>query len=81
VSIPREQTWVEYAFALPVQRAGMLVTYLIQRLQHVALQPAGVSCRTVSPSRLLRFATNTNWQSYAGEATMSHSRRWLTRLA
>ena len=72
----REQTWVEYAFALLVFSAfGLLVTYLIQRLQHLLpLNPQAFPA--VGPELAFNtaasFTTNTNWQSYAGETTMSY---------
>jgi K+-transporting ATPase ATPase A chain len=76
-----EQTWKGYALALLVfSAAGVLVTYLIQRLQHVL--PLNPQARlAVGPelafNTAVSFATNTNWQAYAGESTMSH----LTQMA
>jgi K+-transporting ATPase ATPase A chain len=72
----REQTWKEYAFALLVFSAiGMLATYLIQRLQGaLPLNPqhfAGVE-RSLAFNTAASFTTNTNWQSYSGESTMSY---------
>ena len=55
--------------------ARMLLTYLVLRLQHVLpLEPAGLPA---VPDRqafetAASFTTNTNWQSYAGETTMSY---------
>ncbi len=53
----------------------MLLTYFILRLQHVLpLNPQHLAA--VDPSLAFNtaasFTTNTNWQSYAGESTMSH---------
>ena len=77
----KEQTWVEYAVALLVFSAfGVLVTYAIQRAQHLLpLNPQHLGA--VSPALAFNtaasFATNTNWQSYSGESTMSY----LTQMA
>ncbi len=76
-----EQTWQRYAGALLAFSAfSMLVTYGIQRLQQLlpfnpqAMGPveAGSAFNTAAS-----FTTNTNWQGYAGEATMSY----LTQMA
>jgi K+-transporting ATPase ATPase A chain len=77
----REQTWVEYATAVLVFSAfGLLVTYALQRLQHLLpWNPRGFAA--VEPALAFNtaasFTTNTNWQSYAGESTMSY----LTQMA
>ena len=77
----KEQTWVEYTASLLVfSLIGVLVTYAIQRLQHVLpLNPAHMPA--VGPessfNTAVSFTTNTNWQGYAGEATMSY----LTQMA
>ncbi|HJQ99472.1 MAG TPA: potassium-transporting ATPase subunit KdpA [Candidatus Polarisedimenticolaceae bacterium] len=72
----REQSWTAYTFGvLAFSGATMLLTYAIQRLQHVLpfnpqhLGPveAGSAFNTAAS-----FTTNTNWQGYAGEATMSY---------
>src|SRR5215471_2523352 len=76
-----EQTWKQYAFGLlAFSLFGMLVTYFIQRLQHVLpLNPQHFAA--VSPDLAFNtaasFTTNTNWQSYTGESTMSY----LTQMA
>jgi potassium-transporting ATPase potassium-binding subunit len=72
----REQTWQVYsAGLLAFSAVTMIVTYGIQRLQHLLpfnpqkLGPveAGSAFNTAAS-----FMTNTNWQGYAGEATMSY---------
>jgi K+-transporting ATPase ATPase A chain len=77
----REHTWKQYAFALLVFSAiGMLVTYLFQRLQHLLpLNPQhfGAVEPTSAFNTAASFTTNTNWQGYAGESTMSY----LTQMA
>jgi len=72
----KEQNWKQYGIALAFfSLAGMLLTYLVLRLQHILpLNPQHFAA--VEPSLAFNtaasFATNTNWQSYAGESTMSH---------
>ena len=77
----REQNWKEYTFALlAFSLFGMVVTYLFQRLQHVLpLNPQhfGAVEQTSAFNTAASFATNTNWQGYSGESTMSY----LTQLA
>src|ERR1051325_836787 len=68
----REQTWKEYTFALLLFSAvSLLVTYLLLRLQgHLPGNPqrfAGVE-PALAFNTAASFATNTNWQSYAGES-------------
>ncbi|MHB8872695.1 MAG: potassium-transporting ATPase subunit KdpA, partial [Myxococcaceae bacterium] len=76
-----EQDWKQYTLALLVFSAlGVLVTYAIQRLQHVLpLNPQKLAA--VGPELAFNtaasFTTNTNWQAYAGESTMSY----LTQMA
>ncbi len=76
-----EQHWTRYALALLVfNLAGLLAVYAIQRLQGVLpLNPAGLPA--VPPdlafNTAVSFATNTNWQSYGGESTLSY----LTQMA
>ena len=71
-----EQHWVTYGVAmLTFSFAGFVIMYAIQRLQNVLpLNPAGQSA--VSPdlafNTSVSFVTNTNWQSYVPETTMSY---------
>lgn len=73
--------WRTYAFALLAFNAiGAFAVYGLQRLQAVLpLNPAGMAA--VSPdssfNTALSFVTNTNWQGYAGEATMSYLTQML----
>ena len=71
-----DQPWTQYAIAMLVFSAVSLVfTYAILRLQHyLPLNPAG---QGVIPPHLawntaMSFTTNTNWQSYGGESTLSY---------
>jgi K+-transporting ATPase ATPase A chain len=77
----REMTWSHYAIALLVFNVlGALVVYVLQRLQlwlplnpqHLAAVSADSSFNTA-----VSFVTNTNWQGYTGESTMSY----LTQMA
>lgn len=72
----QEQRWTVYAFSLlAFSLVSFLLVYAIQRLQgHLPLNPVdlpGVP-ENVSFNVAVSFMTNTNWQPYAGEATMSH---------
>jgi K+-transporting ATPase ATPase A chain len=72
----REQGWRGYAIALLLfNLLGILLVYLAARLQGVLpLNPQGFGgvSHAVAFNTAISFVTNTNWQSYAGEATMSH---------
>jgi K+-transporting ATPase ATPase A chain len=72
----KEQTWQSYTAAmLAFSAVGLLLTYVIQRLQHVLpLNPDALPAVTpeLAWNTALSFTTNTNWQAYAGESTMSH---------
>jgi K+-transporting ATPase ATPase A chain len=72
----REQDWREYARSLIIfSLAGLLFTYVVLRLQHfLPLNPQKFG--SVQPDLAFNtaasFATNTNWQNYAGETTLSY---------
>ncbi len=71
-----EMDWRRYTVALlTFNLAGLALLYLLQRMQGVLpLNPAhlpGVGAATAFDTAV-SFATNTNWQSYAGETTMSY---------
>ena len=72
----KEQGWRGYAIAMLLfSVAGILLTYAIERLQfYLPLNPQGFSGvpAPVAFNTAVSFITNTNWQSYAGEATMSN---------
>jgi K+-transporting ATPase ATPase A chain len=74
----REMDWKEYAIAMLLfSVVSMLVLYLIERIQglkfmpwnpqHLANVPAALAFNTAAS-----FTTNTNWQNYGGESTMSY---------
>ena len=76
VGASTEQTWREYAMALlAFNVAGTIILYGILRLQtFLPLDPQhfpGAS-PDLAFNTAISFATNTSWQSYAGEATLSH---------
>ncbi|HLX83086.1 MAG TPA: potassium-transporting ATPase subunit KdpA [Terriglobales bacterium] len=76
-----EMRWTEYAVSMLLfSGISMLVLYLIERLQHLLpLNPqkfAGVG-QTLAFNTAASFTTNTNWQNYSGESTMSY----LTQMA
>ncbi len=72
----REQTWIAYTFSLLAFSAvGLLLTYFILRFQDcLPLNPQhfpGLAPH-LAFNTAVSFTTNTNWQSYTGEATMSY---------
>jgi len=77
----REMAWTTYAFAvLAFNLAGFLAVYAIQRMQgSLPLNPEGVTGVEARSSfnTAISFVTNTNWQGYAGEATMSYLTQML----
>jgi potassium-transporting ATPase potassium-binding subunit len=77
----QEMGWKTYALAMLLFNvAGLLVVYLLQRVQGVLpLNPQGLGA--VSPdssfNTAVSFASNTNWQGYGGETTMSYLTQML----
>jgi K+-transporting ATPase ATPase A chain len=77
----QEMRWTQYAVAvLAFSLVGLLLAYALQRLQnYLPLNPAGMAA--VSPdssfNTSVSFNTNTNWQGYAGESTMSYLTQML----
>ena len=80
-SADKSMNWSHYALALLAFNAlGVLVVYALQRLQAwLPLNPAGMAA--VSPdsafNTAVSFVSNTNWQGYAGESTMSYLTQML----
>ena len=80
-SADKSMNWASYAVALLAFNAlGALAVYALQRFQLVLpLNPAGMAA--VSPdssfNTAVSFATNTNWQGYSGEQTMSYLTQML----
>jgi K+-transporting ATPase ATPase A chain len=76
-----EMRWTEYAVAmLMFSGFSMLLLYLIERVQQLLpLNPQkfGAVAQDLAFNTAASFTTNTNWQNYAGETTMSY----LTQMA
>ncbi len=72
----REQGWVAYAMAmLAFSVAGFITLYAVQRFQNLLpLNPQGFDpvASDLAFNTSVSFITNTNWQNYGGETTMSH---------
>jgi potassium-transporting ATPase potassium-binding subunit len=71
-----EQRWTTYAFSLfGFSLFSFFAVYALERLQpHLPFNPTGMPAVTphLSFNTAVSFMTNTNWQSYGGETTMSH---------
>jgi potassium-transporting ATPase potassium-binding subunit len=76
-----EMRWTEYAFAMLLfSGATMLLLYLIERVQQWLPwnpQKFGAVGQALAFNTASSFTTNTNWQNYSGESTMSY----LTQMA
>jgi K+-transporting ATPase ATPase A chain len=76
VNPEKEQNWQEYTLALLLfGLAGVLVTYGLLRMQHfLPFNPQNLG--SVPPdlafNTAVSFTTNTNWQAYSGESTLSY---------
>jgi K+-transporting ATPase ATPase A chain len=72
----RGQNWLHYTLAmLAFNAGGFALLYAILRLQHLLpLNPLGFGPLTphLAFNTAVSFVSNTNWQSYGGETTMSH---------
>ena len=71
-----EMRWTEYAFSMLLFSGGsMLLLYLIQRVQQFLPwnpQKFGAVAQALAFNTAASFNTNTNWQAYSGESTMSY---------
>ncbi len=73
-----EQRWTQYAAALlSFSIFGFLLTYLLQRAQgFLPFNPRHFNAANVPPdlafNTAISFVTNTNWQAYSGESTLSY---------
>ncbi len=76
VKADQEHDWKQYTFAMLLfSLVSCLFTYAILRLQHLLpLNPQGLGALTpdLAFNTAVSFTTNTNWQSYVGETTMSY---------
>ena len=81
VDASREQRWTTYALSfVAFSLLSWLALYALQRLQGVLpLNPTGMPAvpEDLAFNTAMSFASNTNWQNYSGEATLSH----LTQMA
>jgi len=72
----REMDWKENAVAMLLfNAAGFFLVYLLQRIQHLLpFNPEGMGPVTADSSfnTAVSFVSNTNWQGYGGETTMSY---------
>jgi K+-transporting ATPase ATPase A chain len=72
-----EMRWTEYAVAMLLfSMVSMILLYLLQRLQmYLPFNPqkfANVNPTHIAFNTAASFTTNTNWQAYSGESTMSY---------
>src|SRR5271156_691793 len=76
VDAKREQHWLTYVVAMLLFHVGgFLILYAVMRLQAVLpFNPAGQSAvsEDLSFNTAISFITNTNWQNYGGESTLSY---------
>jgi potassium-transporting ATPase potassium-binding subunit len=81
ISPTHEMSWREYAFAmLGISVASLGVVYGVQRLQGVLpLNPAQLPAvpPALAWNTAISFVTNTNWQAYGGESTLSYLSQML----
>ncbi|BBF92820.1 potassium-transporting ATPase subunit KdpA [Blastochloris tepida] len=77
----QDQHWSRYALSLiAFNAAGFLLLYAILRLQHLLpLNPQdfGPMAPDLAFNTAVSFVTNTNWQAYGGETTLSHLSQML----
>jgi len=81
IRVDEEMDWKTYAIAMLLfNAAGLLLLYALQRLQgFLPLNPQGFGAVSSDSSfnTAVSFATNTNWQGYGGETTMSYLTQML----
>ena len=77
----QEMRWMQYAFAaLWFSLIGVIAVYALQRLQvYLPLNPQGMAAVTPDSAfnTAVSFVSNTNWQGYGGESTMSYLTQML----
>ncbi len=77
----REQHWLSYAVGMLLfNLGGFLILYILLRLQAgLPLNPAGMAAvpEALSFNTAMSFTTNTNWQNYGGESTLSYLTQML----
>jgi K+-transporting ATPase ATPase A chain len=76
-----EMSWVRYSVAMLIFNVtGLLAVYVLMRLQKwLPLNPQGMDNvpPDLSLNTAISFATNTNWQAYSGESTLSYLTQML----
>ena len=81
VRADEEMSWKVYALTMLLFNvAGLMLVYVLQRLQGVLpLNPQGFGAVSADSSfnTAVSFASNTNWQGYGGESTMSYLTQML----
>jgi K+-transporting ATPase ATPase A chain len=77
----REQHWLTYTVAMLLFHvAGFLILYVLLRIQgSLPFNPAGMTAvpEALSFNTAISFITNTNWQNYGGESTLSYLTQML----
>ena len=77
----REQTWLTYTVAMLLFHVGgFLILYILLRVQgSLPFNPAGMAAvpEALSLNTAVSFITNTNWQNYGGESTLSYLTQML----
>jgi K+-transporting ATPase ATPase A chain len=81
IQADEDMSWTRYALAmLAFNVVGLLAVYVLQRVQQwLPLNPQGFDAVTPDSAinTAISFATNTNWQGYGGESTMSYLTQML----
>lgn len=81
VQADTEMVWTEYAVAtIAFSAATLFLTYAVERIQHLLpLNPQHLSAveSVLALNTAISFTTNTNWQSYSPETTMSYLTQML----
>jgi K+-transporting ATPase ATPase A chain len=81
IDAAEDMAWRRYATALLVfNTAGLILVYILQRAQQwLPLNPQGFGAvgADSAMNTAISFATNTNWQGYGGESTMSYLTQML----
>jgi K+-transporting ATPase ATPase A chain len=81
IDAKQEQNWLSYAVGMLMFHAGgFLILYAVLRLQGwLPFNPAGMTAvpEALSFNTAISFITNTNWQNYGGESTLSYLTQML----
>jgi K+-transporting ATPase ATPase A chain len=81
IDAKQEQDWVSYAVGMLLFHVGgFLILYAVLRLQALLpFNPAGMTAmpEALSFNTAISFITNTNWQNYGGESTLSYLAQML----